>query len=368
MKLNIITDKSRYLYALTASMALQFLALVLPLQTYISRSKTTYFSVLSRNGSFFGLLLILSIAFVGLFLIKTDNPSKNKILGISAIIVGVSRLILLFRGNSLVSLGWIIFSIILVISIGKDRKLISIGALIFAGFSSLSFLLSLQNIGLSTILGLLSYLGNAAFALVIYDTANSDELWFSCVSVNDGGLVGGGAGEAENYGGASDNFGTKMNIGTLVLLCLFTFGVYPIIWYYKTMKYLRRFSDENPNDVTVELLLCIFIPFYIIYWHYKYSKILYNEMTASGMRTEDFSSTHLIFAIFIGIVAIILEQSRINELIDIKNGVMSNYQQQNQSAETGFSEKLRELSKLKDDGILTQDEFEEKKKELLNKI
>jgi len=74
----------------------------------------------------------------------------------------------------------------------------------------------------------------------------------------------------------------KVAASKLVLLYLFTCGIYPLVWYYKTTRYLRQYSNENPGGAIGEFLLILFIPFYSIYWFYKYSKILYNEKRASG--------------------------------------------------------------------------------------
>ena len=166
----------------------------------------------------------------------------------------------------------------------------------------------------------------------------------------------------------------KVDITKMVLLCLFTFGIYPLIWYYRTTKYLRQFSNEDPNNAVGEFLLILFIPFYAIYWHYKYSKILYNETIKSGSNVDDFTTLHLVLAIFIGIIAMILEQTRINELADIKAGRVTPAQQVNvvsmgsKNSADDFSEKMRTLSKLKDEGILTEEEYEQKKNQLLKKF
>ena len=46
-----------------------------------------------------------------------------------------------------------------------------------------------------------------------------------------------------------------------VLLLIFTFGIYWLIWIYRTTGYLNRTEDEPPHTPAYQLLLCLFVPF-----------------------------------------------------------------------------------------------------------
>ena len=51
-----------------------------------------------------------------------------------------------------------------------------------------------------------------------------------------------------------------------VFLLLFTFGIWYFIWIYRTTRYLNRVEGEEYRNPTYKLLLCMFVPFYLIYW------------------------------------------------------------------------------------------------------
>ena len=57
-----------------------------------------------------------------------------------------------------------------------------------------------------------------------------------------------------------------------VLLLLFTFGIWQFIWIYRTTEFLNRTPNEPPRSGVSQLLLCMFVPFYIIYWVYASCK------------------------------------------------------------------------------------------------
>jgi len=58
----------------------------------------------------------------------------------------------------------------------------------------------------------------------------------------------------------------------------------------------------------------------------------------------------------------------IGEIISLLSRTNENFEDMNQQNENWFFEQLRELAGLKEEGILTEEEFIEKKKELLNKF
>jgi len=168
----------------------------------------------------------------------------------------------------------------------------------------------------------------------------------------------------------------KVSIGALVVLFLFTFGIYPLIWYYKTTKFLRRLSGDDSDSVAGEFLLVMFVPFYSIYWHYKYARIIHTEMVKRGSSVEDFATMHLPLAVLVTLIAVIMQQSRINELVDLSSASTSPVSTaapaqppaNDNPPQTDFSTKLRELSALRDEGLLTESDYEQKKKELPDRL
>ena len=68
----------------------------------------------------------------------------------------------------------------------------------------------------------------------------------------------------------------EMYVGIVkhILLTLFTFGIYDCIWVYKTTENLNLTDVNEKQSGAKKLLLCIFVPFYRIYWFYAQAKRL----------------------------------------------------------------------------------------------
>ena len=122
-----------------------------------------------------------------------------------------------------------------------------------------------------------------------------------------------------------------------------------------------------------ELLLCMFVPFYQIFWVYKSAQIIDKLANAKNL-SSDISTLCLIFAIICGFVAPIIMQNKMNSIITAKAGAYSTVNEvhwtqaetQAESAGTDVVEELMRYKKLLDSGVITQTEFEAMKKILLN--
>lgn len=101
-----------------------------------------------------------------------------------------------------------------------------------------------------------------------------------------------------------------------VLLLLFGFGIWQYIWVYRTTKYLNRAPGMEQRNPTTKLLLCMFVPFYYIYWVYQSAKRIDALSNSRGI-PSDSATLCLILQIFIGIVPPILMQSKINTLASL---------------------------------------------------
>ena len=109
---------------------------------------------------------------------------------------------------------------------------------------------------------------------------------------------------------------SEMYVGIVkhILLTLFTFGIYDCIWVYKTTENLNLEGVTEIHSGAKKLLLCVFVPFYRIYWFYAQAKRLENLMKHKGTLTSDFAIVTLVLAIFVPIVAAsALLQVKINE-------------------------------------------------------
>lgn len=163
------------------------------------------------------------------------------------------------------------------------------------------------------------------------------------------------------------NIGVDMSdgyigLGKHIVLCLFTFGIWYWIWIYRTTAYLNRTPNAEQYNPTSKLLLFIFVPFYSIYWYYKHGGRIDTLSHSRNLNYSDTATMCLVLGIFIPIVACILMQDRINSLCTATN-IANNFSAPQQD-EKQF-ENIKQLKELLDSGIITQEEFEAKKKQLL---
>ena len=169
-------------------------------------------------------------------------------------------------------------------------------------------------------------------------------------------------------------------LSTHVLLLIFTFGIWYYIWIYRTTRRLNCVTDEPPRDPTKKLLLCLFVPFYGIYWIYKSAQRIDRLAAARGI-SSDLSTLCLILAIFIGIIPPILMQDKINALVTAGSAAGGapytppQTQPQPQAAPPrpqaapvvrDAADEIRKYKELLDMGAITQEEFDAKKRQLLN--
>lgn len=159
-----------------------------------------------------------------------------------------------------------------------------------------------------------------------------------------------------------------MSLATHVLLLLLTCGIWLYIWIYKVTGYLNREAEEKRTPVN-QLLLCMFVPFYYIYWVYKSAEII-DSMYKSRNQKSDITTMCLILAIFINIVPPIIMQEKINNLENMDT--MENHSNTTQNTENhstyaagNATDELREYKKLLDEGVITEEEFETKKKQIM---
>ena len=183
-----------------------------------------------------------------------------------------------------------------------------------------------------------------------------------------------------------------------VLLLLFTFGIWQYLWIYRTTEYLNAAFDGQKRNPVTKLLLCMFVPFYYIYWVYQSAKRIDALARQNGV-ASDISTVSTVLAIFIGFVPPILMQSKLNQICASKGypayaaspapqpayqaapqpsyqpQTQTNYQPQSNyqapaaptqpTAGVDTADELRKLKSLLDDGIITPEEFDAKKKQLL---
>lgn len=156
-----------------------------------------------------------------------------------------------------------------------------------------------------------------------------------------------------------------------ILLLLFTCGIWLYIWIYRVTGYTNDVEGEEYRNPTNKLLLCLFVPFYMIYWMYKTAQRL-DKMAAAKNIPSDLSTLCLILAIFVPIIPPILMQDKLNDIVTGRVVPAATPAAAPApapaAAPASVSEAADDLLKLKellDAGILTQEEFDAKKKQLL---
>lgn len=154
-------------------------------------------------------------------------------------------------------------------------------------------------------------------------------------------------------------------LGTHVCLLLFTFGIWNMIWVHRITKFTNMIDDEENRDPTNKLLLYLFVPFYSIYWTYKTAQRIDKLSKGYGLQS-DLTTICLILAIFLGFVPPILMQEKINQMIvGDKTPVNKKVEGVEKNEYISDAEALEKFKDLLDQGVITQEEFDAKKKQIL---
>lgn len=102
------------------------------------------------------------------------------------------------------------------------------------------------------------------------------------------------------------------------LLLFFTFGIWFLVWIFRVTTYLNCDKDEEYRNPATKLLLCMFVPFYSIYWTYKSAQRI-DRLAKTVNVTSDLATPCLILEFFVPIVPPILMQDKINKILETSN-------------------------------------------------
>ena len=116
----------------------------------------------------------------------------------------------------------------------------------------------------------------------------------------------------ENQAGLSP----KAQVGLVkhTLLLILTFGVWHFIWIYFATKELNVVNGEVERNPVTKLLLCMFVPFYMIYWYYVSAQRIDKLAKLKGVKSE-LATWVLILSIFTPVIPSILMQDKVNKLV-----------------------------------------------------
>ncbi len=145
-----------------------------------------------------------------------------------------------------------------------------------------------------------------------------------------------------------------------ILLLLFTFGIWNYIWIYRTTKFLNNTPGVKYNSPTSKLLLCMFVPFYQIYWLYSQGQRIDTFSKSKRINNTDIATVCLLLGIFMPNIAFVLMQDRINAICMTP----ASYSAASKAPEINYDE-LKKCKEVYDSGIITTEEFEAKKKQIL---
>ncbi len=89
----------------------------------------------------------------------------------------------------------------------------------------------------------------------------------------------------------------RRNVSSCVILTIVTCGIFGIVWLTKICKDLGRLhGDENP--VGAEVLLCLLVPFYSVYWGYAKGKQMFEDSKKRGGNLTDRKFVYLFMNLF----------------------------------------------------------------------
>ncbi|MDE7433003.1 MAG: DUF4234 domain-containing protein [Lachnospiraceae bacterium] len=168
------------------------------------------------------------------------------------------------------------------------------------------------------------------------------------------------------------------SIGFSVIMSILTCGLYfYIVWTYCIISDIRKLEGKRGIAVG-EWLLYDIVPIYDLVWLYtranKLSVIGANNKIKSNGGGGFYVFMHIIF---LDIVNMALMQSTLNDLAQVMDGdfVYGTVMQQNYMAvkeetatNVNYMEKLYELNELRKAGIISEEEFAEKKAQFLAKM
>ena len=170
-----------------------------------------------------------------------------------------------------------------------------------------------------------------------------------------------------------------VDLMSCALLLIFTLGIYYLVWVYRTTRYLNRVEGAPYRNPTTKLLLCMFIPFYGIYWTYQSAQRVDALARSRGIYSE-LTSPCVLLSIFIGIVPPLLMQNTINAVsqTEAPRAAAPGAEEPQPTpapaavpaagqGEEDVIEALKRYKELLDQGVITQEDFDRKKAQLLGR-
>ena len=171
----------------------------------------------------------------------------------------------------------------------------------------------------------------------------------------------------EDMGHEGQTIDTTDNIAVNIILSIITFGIYFIIWMYRMEVRIRALKKDD-SSLTGVVLCLIFVPFYKIYWFYNREQMFVHTLRQQGQTKDDNSLVYLLLSIFgVSIIAAALMQNDFNRL-DAGEGTSFGTGHTTDPGKQKDLALLKEIKTLYEEGVLTEAEYNEKKKQILDRL
>lgn len=110
------------------------------------------------------------------------------------------------------------------------------------------------------------------------------------------------------------DFKEYIKVSKHILLSIVTFGIWLFVWIYYVSKNLNKASSMEQRTPKNELLLCMFLPFYAIYWLFKNAEYIEAYAKDNG---KNFSISILCFVLgFVSpLLSTVIMQDKINQIV-----------------------------------------------------
>ena len=220
---------------------------------------------------------------------------------------------------------------------------------------------------------------------------------YACAYAFEFGII--GAALKYDYVEGAEYQQGEISLGKLFVLNIVTLGIYQFVWIHRTTRFTNVLEDEKKMNPTTQVLLFCFIPVYSIYWYYKNAQKIEMLFAKKGQRVKC-TTICTVCAIFAPIVSVLILQDKINNVcaingindlmadgksdstVEVKSDSMlddvfeldapskpeqinAQSEKINVENENDKVELLKKYKELLDAGVITEEEFEQKKKQLL---
>lgn len=164
---------------------------------------------------------------------------------------------------------------------------------------------------------------------------------------------------------------TRRNPWGVFALSVITFGIYFLVWYYKINNEMKNHGTENNPTAAVLAVsvgaLIIVPPFVSLY---KTADRILETQKRSGAEERIIPVLALLLFIVVSAFALPYYQTQLNKAWDTEARRLHGDQalptpRPQGRAETALGTELRQLDQLRRDGLITDEEYEAKKRQIL---